>query len=177
MLRWYVTSVIALLLHVAPAMSNPALPEAVRTAVPSAMANGQATLRWFGLHIYDATLWTSGGRWAPEAPYALDIRYARSIAGNALADTSRQEIERLGWRDGAQLDRWTAQMRRIFPDVKSGSRLIGVSVPGKGARFYSDTEFLGAVDDPEFARAFFGIWLDSRTQKPDVRRALLGERS
>jgi ribosomal protein L10 len=33
---------------------------------------------------------------------------------------------------------------------------------------------LGTIDDPEFSRFFFGIWLDPRTQKPDLRSALLG---
>jgi len=40
--------------------------------------------------------------------------------------------------------------------------------------FYSATGYLGAIEDPEFARVFFAIWLDPRTQTPDLRAALLG---
>jgi hypothetical protein len=64
-------------------------------------------------------------------------------------------------------------MARLFPDVGSGQRLAGVNLPGQGVRFYFDGRFVGAIDDAAFARAFFAIWLDERTQAPTLREALL----
>ena len=64
-------------------------------------------------------------------------------------------------------------MDRVFPDLKAGDRLVGVSVPGKGTHFYSQDRPLGVVADPEFSPAFFGIWLDEKTSEPALRNQLL----
>ncbi len=166
---------IAVALLVPPAAAAATeLPAAACRALETCRIVGQGTLRWWGFHVYDAALWTRSGRWQVQAPYALDIRYARRISGAQLAETSVDEMRRLGIGDDDSRRRWGDAMRRIFPDVAPGSRLIGVYRPQQGAAFYSADAYLGAIDDPEFARGFFAIWLDPRTQKPELRMALLG---
>ncbi len=66
--------------------------------------------------------------------------------------------------DAKRRDEWAAQMRRAFIDVKPGSRITGLYLPGQGCRFYVGEKLSLAVTDPLFARAFFAIWLDPRTQ-------------
>lgn len=165
------------LLFAAPAsaVNVPAeLPPAVCSVLETCRMVGKGRLRWWGFHVYDAALWTRDGRWQANAPYVLDIVYARQVTGAQLAETSIAEMRRMGVSDEAKLARWDAAMRSTFPDVQSGSRLIGVYRPQRGAQFYSATRPLGSIDDPEFARRFFEIWLDPRTQKPELRAALLG---
>ncbi|MBK7415203.1 MAG: hypothetical protein IPJ38_08955 [Dechloromonas sp.] len=62
--------------------------------------------------------------------------------------------------------------RQIFPDVKPEDRIVGVHL-AEGARFFHNDRFIGGVDDPAFARAFFAIWLDARTSAPELRSLLL----
>jgi hypothetical protein len=64
-------------------------------------------------------------------------------------------------------------MEALFPDVDKGRRIAGVNQPGTGARFYVDGVFAGSIDEPDFARAFFAIWLDPRTRAPRLRDSLL----
>jgi hypothetical protein len=159
----------------AAAVNVPAeLPPAVCSALETCRMVGKGRLRWWGFHVYDAALWSRDGRWQADAPYVLDIVYARQATSVQIAETSIGEMRRLGARDETKLARWDAAMRSTFPDVQAGSRLIGVYRPQRGAQFYSSTRLLGTIDDPEFSRFFFGIWLDPRTQKPDLRTALLG---
>lgn len=165
--------IVAAALLVSPAAATE-LPAAACRALETCRIVGQGTLRWWGFHVYDAALWSRSGRWQAQAPYALDIRYARRISGAQLVETSVDEMRRLGIGDDTSRQRWGEAMRRIFPDVAPGSRLIGIHRPQQGAEFYSADGHLGAIDDPEFARGFFAIWLDPRTQKPDLRMALLG---
>jgi hypothetical protein len=66
-------------------------------------------------------------------------------------------------------------MQRLFPDVRKGDRLTGVNVPGRGAKFFHNGAAIGEIAEPGFARAFFGIWLDPKTSRPDFRKLLLGE--
>jgi hypothetical protein len=150
------------------------LPAPVCSALESCRMVGKGRLRWWGFHVYDAALWSRDGRWQPESPYVLDIVYARRISAAQLAATSIDEMRRMGMKDEARLARWDAAMRGVFPDVQEGSRLIGVHLPRRGALFHSGTRQLGIIEDPEFARRFFEIWLHPRTQTPDLRAALLG---
>jgi len=158
-----------------PAAANTAvLPVAVGSVLPQARIAGQGALRWLGMPIYEATLWTDGAGWSEAAVFALDIRYSRRITGRRLAATSLDEMRRMALGDERQLQRWLERMERIFPDVGPGDRLVGLNLPGRGVEFHSDDRVLGRVEDADFARAFFSIWLDPRTREPGLRAALLG---
>jgi hypothetical protein len=137
-------------------------------------AVGSGTLRFLGLRIYDATLWSPRGVWTNGAPFALELRYARSFDGAAIARRSIEEIRAQRNVPDATLARWEQQMRAIFPDVREGDRLIGVRQPGQGAVFYQDARRLGRIDDEAFADAFFDIWLHPATSEPALRARLLG---
>ena len=153
-----------------------ALPEQVAKEFPTLRFAGEGRLRWFGLHIYDASLWISGARWSGEGEFALDIRYARDIKARKLVQTSADEMRRLGFGDERTLGRWKDEMTRVLPDVRQGEHLTGVNRPGAGAEFYYQGRTVGMIADPEFARAFFAIWLDVRTRDPNLRQSLIGSK-
>lgn len=156
--------------------ANPAPPE-LREALPGARLVGQGRLRFFGLAIYDARLWLDGAP-GPEPwqqPLALELAYARELVGEQIAERSLQEMRRVGDVSAPQAERWLAQMRQLFPDVRAGDRLTGVHRPGEGARFFLNGRRLGEVADAAFARQFFAIWLSPRTSEPALRAQLLGE--
>lgn len=138
---------------------------------------GIGKLTWYGFHVYDARLYVPAAgidRRNPAAsPFALELTYKRSLSGRAIADASRDEIERLDFGSAESRARWHAQMVELFPDVKRDHSLAGVNLPGRGVRFYLDGKALGSIDDPQFARAFFAIWLDERTSAPRLRESLL----
>jgi hypothetical protein len=162
----------------AAAATSPALaklPPAVVSRAGDLTRLGVGTMRWFGLHVYDAALWVRDGQWAPDDTFALDIVYARDVAGKALAESSIGEMKRVGFTDEAQHARWLAAMIRVFPNVSRGDRLVGLNLKGAGAAFYSQDKALGTIDDPVFARAFFAIWLDPKTREPQLRARLLGK--
>ncbi len=130
---------------------------------------GQGEFRRFGFLVYEATLW--GGDDPARPPLALRLDYRRNIAGSAIAEASVKEMRQLG-ADEALLRRWGPEMARLFPDVKPGDHIVGVYRP-EGASFLFNGRPLGEIPEPEFARRFFGIWLDPRTSAPDLRAALL----
>lgn len=158
------------------AMANAQLPAPLLREAPDLRLLGKGEMRWFGLHLYDATLWSSGQSWSPRQTYALDIEYAREISGKRIVDSSITEMRRLGVEDEDKLERWAEALARIFPDVKKGDRIVGVHRPGKGVSFYHQGEPTGSIEDTEFAETFFAIWLDPRTREPALRKALLGQR-
>ena len=135
---------------------------------------GAGSLHWFGVHLYDARLAVAGERFDPAQPFALTLRYARALSGERIAETSIDEIRRLGFGTPADHRRWLDGMRRLFPDMRRGDELTGASAPGRGAQFLLNGRSIGTIDEPEFAWAFFAIWFDPRTRSRDLRASLLG---
>lgn len=132
---------------------------------------GSGEFRRFGFLVYEATLW-AGGEDPLRPPLALKLTYKRNISGRDIADASVKEIRNLGVADEARLKGWGERMVGIFPDVRPGDQILGVQLPD-AARFFHNDRSIGTIDDPDFARAFFAIWLDARTSAPDLRAALL----
>jgi hypothetical protein len=148
-----------------------ALPDLVRNGEAGWQQWGSGEMSWFGFSLYRATLWVAGS--APEtSPSALQLDYLRDIPRDRLVQASLEEMRRLG-ADEAQLQRWEPELRRVFPDVKTGDTIIGVHYPGRGAQFFYQGRASGDVADPEFARRFFAIWLDPASRSPALRAALL----
>ncbi len=139
---------------------------------------GGGELTFMGMSIYDARLYRSPGArgdCAPDESFALQLTYKRRLYGDRIAERSVEEMTKLGYGTKEQRARWGAQLRQMLPDVSDGDSLTGVNVPRVGVRFYQNGEALGSIDDREFARAFFAIWLDPRTSEPALRKRLLGE--
>jgi hypothetical protein len=168
---------VSLLLVLTVALAQARTPPHVTKYFADARLAGIGKYTWYGFHVYDARLYvpTTGiDRGNPAASaFALELTYKRSLSGRAIADASRDEIERMGFGTDQLRARWHAQMVELFPDVEPDHTLAGVNLPGRGVRFYLDGKALGSIDDPQFAHAFFAIWLDERTSAPRLRESLL----
>ncbi|MDH4872727.1 chalcone isomerase family protein [Pseudomonas sp. BN515] len=147
-----------------------------REDLPGARAVGAGHFKWFGFSIYEARLWSPSARPTLDTPFALELTYRREIKRGELVEVSLEEMRRLG-DEGLRQDRlarWAHEMHEAFVDVLPGQSITGLYLPGQGCRFYVDGRLSREVVDPDFARAFFAIWLDPRTRNPELRRQLLG---
>lgn len=153
-------------------------PAEVAQALPGASLHGHGSLRFLGLRVYDAWLWSPLARrplsW-PNDPLALELRYHRALKGQQIAERSLTEMRRQRPLDDEQGRRWLAAMQQLFPDVRPGDRITGLFMPGTAARFAVNGRPAGEVADPLFAELFFGIWLSPQTSEPGLRLALLGQ--
>ena len=156
-----------------------ALPACVQRLAQPARELGSGKLRWFGLSVYDATLWSGPAGIDASAlgsqALALRLRYARSIGGAELADASAKLMR--GQASPQELQHWRQRMRAVFPDVHPGNTLCGVYLPhaasGPTTQFLAAGKLLGSIDGEDFARAFFGIWLGPHATHAQLRRELL----
>jgi hypothetical protein len=139
-------------------------------------AVGSGHLSWWGIGVYDATLYSDDGRYRPQRPHALRIDYQISVTASKLAERSLDEIEEI-FGEQPERQRMIASLQTLFCDVEDGDTIIGYHYPGEGAEFYCNDQRMGRLDDSKLAAAFFAIWLDPRTSEPELRRQLLGESS
>lgn len=155
-------------------------PTEIARLLPGARLQGQGRLRFFGLRVYEAFLWVGAegnlGDWR-SSPFALEVRYERSLKGAQIAESSLKEMQRQKGIAEDTSQRWLAQMKTLFPDVNEGDRLSALHLPSGGAQFFVNGQPRGEISDPVFSEAFFAIWLSSGTSEPELRTALLGSAS
>ena len=146
------------------------------TGLGGVVPTAPVRLRVWGFEVYDARLWTPRGfrhSQAMQTGFALELQYLRKLEGSAIASRSIDEMRRVGSFTDAQAQTWLAAMRELFPNVSAGERITGVNLPGEGAEFWVNGQRVGVIKDVNFARLFFGIWLDERTSEPKMRAQLL----
>ena len=141
-------------------------------ALNPAKLQGGGKLTWWGLHVYDASLYRSGSFSSSE--FALDLQYHKSLNGLSIANRSAEEMRKLGVPD-SQAQNWGKQLASFLPNVEPGQSLTAIYNPKQGTTFYFDGKPLAQIAGPDFSRAFFGIWLDSKTSAPKLREQLLGQ--
>ena len=166
--------------QLATSASSPSAPTVASPSHPwlaGSRLQGEATLRYWGLRVYRARLWTLP-EFRPQElnkqTLLLELHYLLDLKGQAIAERSVQEMRRAPGFPETQATQWLAQMKQLFPDVKAGDRLTGLHLPGQGVRFWHNDRLLGEVPDAQFAQRFFGIWLAPSTSEADMRLALLG---
>ncbi len=165
--------------RVAHAQSDDAPPPAIASLLPGARLQGRGTFRYFGFLVYTASLWVGPqGLGSPltAQPFALLLRYARSLKGRDIAERSDEEMRRLDAGTPAQRRQWLQRMTALFPDVRDGDWLAGVYTPEDGGttRFLFNGQPLGDIAGRDFAAGFFAIWLSPQTPAPELRAELLG---
>jgi hypothetical protein len=175
---WICLALCAAALTGPPALAEtaqPALTAEVKAELPDARTLGTSRMRFFGINLYDAKLLAPALKRNDytASAFALELLYLRGFDGIAIADRSLKEMRRVGSIGPEQEKSWLDAMRKAFPDVKSGDRVTAFHKPGIGIRFFINGIAHANIDDPEFSRYFFGIWLSPNTSEPKMRAELL----
>jgi hypothetical protein len=157
----------------ARAQSAARLPAAVLEKGVALHQVGKGTHSIFGLRVYQVTLWATSSKWNPQEPHALDIESNRAVSKTQLTDAGMNEMQRQGVGTSAQRQAWRRELERVLPAVNRGDQLVVYSGPSRKTYFFYNGRERGEIDDPAFGAAFFGIWLDPRTNNPALRRSLL----
>jgi hypothetical protein len=138
---------------------------------------GSGQLTWLGMRIYDASLWTSSGRFSgfgAGETVALSLWYQRSFSREQLLNITATAWRKLDPESAALHRQWLAELRELWSDVAPGHNVTTVVEPGGITRFYDQQRLIGQVDDPAFGPAFLSIWLDPRSVVSELRTQLIG---
>jgi chalcone isomerase-like protein len=167
--------VAAVCARVAIAAPPAPMPPTVVAIAPGLHPLGKGSHSWFGVHLYDATLWVVGATWSFNEPHALELEAGRTITSTTLTSAAMDEMRGLKVGTTAERDRWSVQMARVMPPIRKGDRVVVFTMPvGKTVVFLNDTEH-GEIDDPAFGQALFKIWLDPQSRNQPLRRKLLNQ--
>ncbi len=143
---------------------------------------GEATLTWGPFTVYTSQLRTPDGHYnGPYQDQALIITYQREIERDELVDATREQWQMQGiLKREPQSATWLKMLERLWPDVHQGTQLAFVFNNGQGQFWYRASAAqktftpLGPPQLADFSTNFLAIWLDPRTQYPELRQQLIG---
>lgn len=128
----------------------------------------------FGFTIYHASLWAPNGVWDAAKPYALKLKYARSLSKETLVGAVMDDIRDQGVANDETLARWQKVLDESLPAVEEDDTIIGLTMPGKKALLFYNGKIVTAIDDQAFSKAFFNIWL-GKNADDRLCKQLLGQ--
>ena len=143
---------------------------------------GDATLTWGPFTVYTSQLRTPEGRYTGKMQdQALIITYARDIDSEDLVEATRDQWRAQGvLQQEPQSEAWLRMLASLWPDVGPGAQLAFVLNDKQGQFWYRAPSAsgtfrpLGPPQSQAFSTRFLGIWLDPRTQYPELRQQLIG---
>lgn len=146
-------------------------PPHIKSMMGQTQLQGMGRLNFWGFHVYDANLYRGAAKDSQE--FALELRYQRSFSGEAIANRTADEMKNIGVSD-AQAVSWGKELASILPNIEPGQTITAVYIPRQGTSFFYEGKKISQIQGVDFAKAFFGIWLDLRTSAPKLRADLLG---
>jgi hypothetical protein len=155
-----------------------ALPTELASSLPAIELVGKGKLTFFGLEVYESSLWTTHNFKAlafENHSFVLELHYLHNFSALDIAKRSIEEMQRIEPVPEQKVALWVKTLSEAFPNVKKGDRIVGVHKPGFGVTFWHNGKRSGEVRDADFSRQFFGIWLSPKTSEPKLRLALLGK--
>lgn len=147
-------------------------PTHIKSMMGQIQLQGLGRLNFWGFHVYDANLYRGAAKDSQE--FALELKYQRSFTGEAIANRTADEMKNLGVSD-TQATAWGKELASILPNVEPGQTIAAVYSPKQGTSFFYEGKKISQIQGADFAKAFFGIWLDSKTSVPKLRAELLGQ--
>src|SRR5258708_18250889 len=149
------------------------LPTQVLSTAPGIHPFGKGRHSWWGVRMYDATLWIVVPQWSAAAAHALDIEPGRAGPSDTLVKNAIAEMRDLKVGDERQLGIWQAEMKKLIPNVKQGDQVIIFCSDTNRTLAYLNNSSTGEVDDPSFCPAIMSVWLHPQTKHQAVRKSLL----
>lgn len=151
------------------------VPATVAAVLPGATVRGEATLRFLGVPVYRAALFTANGAafdW--KKPMALRLKYAMSFEAGELVSATRKEMARI---EGTQPDHAEIEgkLAPCFRDVVSGDAFVAATAGPDALSFWLNGSQTCTLRHAQIAQRFLSVWLSENSRSPRQSRQLRGE--
>lgn len=134
---------------------------------------GEGELHVMFWHAYDSKLFTHGEPYDPAKPFALENTYRMDFSQSELMDRTFTEMRRHGKFTPEDQERWSKQLKQLWPDIKENDTIRAEVLPKEQVKFAVNGKPTGAINDALFAELFPQIWLGEKTSEPALRKKLL----
>ena len=158
------------------------LPDTITVAGKPLALNGMGLREatWLKIDVYVAGLYVEQVTSSPDRILAKDA--TKLLILRFVRDVGRGDITK-AWNDGfknnstvplASIQPMIDQFNNWMPSFKSGDSLLLTYVPGKGVTVHLNNVQKGVINNDNFVRSLFSIWLGPKPPSSALKKGLLG---
>jgi len=144
----------------------------IKPFLPNARQVGQGPFTYLGFKVYDAKYFVNDDQ--GKTGFAIRLDYTRKILGTELSLATARQLERLGASE-KDVAIWEQELNKLYPNVDSGHHITAIYQPNDATFFFHNGKQIGKISNENFSKYFFSIWLDPKTNRPELRLQLLGD--
>lgn len=138
---------------------------------------GATSFRVMFWRVFDASLWSTDGRFDWTQPFALSLTYRRDFSVDQLKSKTVEEMARISGKKEAAFRAFGEEFAGCVGDVGDGDRITAVSIDADKTQFFFNGEETCTLSKPGLRRDFFSIWLSEDSLFPEASSVLVGPRS
>ena len=133
------------------------------------------------IRAYAGALYLENGTFSDQSlsdkPRILELYYSHKISADDFRESTIEMIKKN--TDSAGFSRIKKQVdtfNGFYKDVNPGDRYRAEYIPGKGTTLYLNGKSLGTINEDEFSKAFFSIWIGNNPIDKKFKNSLLGKK-
>ena len=136
---------------------------------------GEGTLKVLMWEVYDLRLYTDGTVFSWQDKFMLEFDYSRELKKESVIDASLKEFKLQPNVTDKDIKAWEMYLKQVIQPVQKGEKATIQWVPDGQIIFHYEGSKPAVIENEQFARAFFNIWLGEQTSRPKLRSQLLGD--
>ena len=136
---------------------------------------GEGTLKVLMWEVYDLRLYTDGTAFSWQDKFMLEFDYSRELKKESVIDASLKEFKLQPKVSDKDIGAWEVYLEQVIQPVQKGAKATVQWVPEGQIIFHYEGSKPAVIENEQFARAFFNIWLGEQTSRPKLRSQLLGD--
>ena len=105
----------------------------------------------------------------------LEFDYSRELKKESVIDASLKEFKLQPKVSDKDIGTWEVYLEQVIQPVQKGAKATVQWVPEGKIIFHYEGSKPAVIENEQFARAFFNIWLGEQTSRPKLRSQLLGD--
>ena len=136
---------------------------------------GEGTLKVLMWEVYDLRLYTDETAFSWQDKFMLEFDYSRELKKESVIDASLKEFKLQPNVTDQDIKDWEMYLEQVIQPVQKGEKATIQWVPDGQIIFHYEGSKPAVIENEQFARAFFNIWLGEQTSRPKLRSQLLGD--
>ena len=149
--------------------------EVEQEAFQSPKLIGEGTLKVLMWEVYDLRLYTDGTAFSWQDKFMLEFDYSRELKKESVIDASLKEFKLQPNVTDKDIEAWKVYLEQVIQSVQKGTKASIMWVPEGQIVFNYEGSTPSTIENEDFARAFFNIWLGEKTSRPKLRSQLLDD--
>ena len=160
-------------------LSGVTLPDTLKAGEKTLKLNGLGLRKKAMFKVYVGGLYLespskdAGAILAADQAKAIRMHFLRDLTKAQLVEAFQEGFD-ANVKDRAAQKAAFDRMLALVPDVKEGSTMTFMYLPGKGTTLSAGSNDLGVFEGKGFADAVFAIWLGPKPPSEDLKKGLLG---